>query len=117
MRHYLAIFLLIFMPLQLSWAVVAAYCQHEQVATKTHLGHHQHEHQADQDAAKPAGKLAKGTTDADCAACHVAATPLIINLSEIHFAQTGSALASLYHWPANSAPASTIERPQWDSLA
>ncbi|NCV41106.1 MAG: hypothetical protein EBW11_11190 [Betaproteobacteria bacterium] len=40
MRKFLAIFLLVLLPLQFSWAAVAGYCQHEAGVTANHPGHH-----------------------------------------------------------------------------
>ena len=39
-------FLLIVLPLQISWAVAATYCQHETGSTQ-HFGHHDHKHHAE----------------------------------------------------------------------
>jgi hypothetical protein len=47
MRRWLAILFMVFMPLQLGWAAVSAYCQHESGAAADHLGHHEHRHQGD----------------------------------------------------------------------
>ncbi len=62
MRRWLTVFLLILLPLQLSWAVAATYCAHEADPAASHVGHHQHRHEADPagpadvaDAADPAG--------------------------------------------------------------
>lgn len=46
MRRFLALLLLTIVPLQFSWAGVAAYCQHEAAQAETHFGHHAHEDQA-----------------------------------------------------------------------
>ena len=46
MRKWLAIVLLVFLPLQFSWAAVASYCQHETGAAAKHFGHHAHQHKA-----------------------------------------------------------------------
>jgi hypothetical protein len=73
MRRWLVIFLLVLLPLQLSWAAVAPYCQHEADATTQHFGHHQHKHQAataDELSAADAGDIASFAVDADCSACH-----------------------------------------------
>jgi len=43
MRRWLLIFLLLLFPFQLSWAVSAAYCQHERDTQPEHWGHHQDE--------------------------------------------------------------------------
>lgn len=64
------------LPLQLSWAAAAAYCQHEkQPARAAHFGHHEHQHH-DQGAAKKAkdghgDKKATLTVDNDCGTCHL----------------------------------------------
>ena len=42
MRRWLAILLLVCLPLQFSWAAVADYCMHESGETADHVGHHDH---------------------------------------------------------------------------
>lgn len=42
MRRWIAIALMIVLPLQFSWAAVAAYCQDEQGSSAQHFGHHVH---------------------------------------------------------------------------
>jgi len=70
MRKWLAIVLLVFLPLQFSWAAVASYCQHETGAAAKHFGHHAHQHKAadGQDASPDPAKTLGG--DPDCASCH-----------------------------------------------
>ena len=46
MRRWLTVFLLILLPLQLSWAVAATYCAHEADPAARHVGHHEHRHEA-----------------------------------------------------------------------
>lgn len=63
------IFLLLALPLQMSWAGVAPYCSHESGAAARHFGHHEHQHQAKKaDSAKGASTL---TADNDCVTCHL----------------------------------------------
>lgn len=82
MRRWLVIFLMALLPLQLSWAAVAAYCQHEPApARDAHFGHHAHEHHesdaADQDGhAAPKSPL---TVDDDCGTCHLGHAPTLLN--------------------------------------
>ncbi|MEC4722241.1 hypothetical protein RY831_24050 [Noviherbaspirillum sp. CPCC 100848] len=71
MKKLFLIFLLFVMPLQASWAVVAAYCQPETEVTAKHFGHHEHQqehHHAqvgqDSDEDSTALKIS------DCADCH-----------------------------------------------
>jgi hypothetical protein len=46
MRRWLVLLMLAVLPLQLSWAAVAGYCQHEEgPAQGAHFGHHAHEHE------------------------------------------------------------------------
>lgn len=68
MRRLAAIFVLIVLPLQWTYAAVAEYCQHEANRTaQQHVGHHAHNHvdpPSDQDGSK------NGSLDWDCPACH-----------------------------------------------
>lgn len=72
MRRWLVVFLLALLPLQLSWAAVAAYCQHEKAPSQAeHFGHHEHEHH-DQGAAQAQdAKKAPSAVDNDCGTCHL----------------------------------------------
>jgi hypothetical protein len=57
MRRWLTILLLVFMPLQSSWAVAAGYCtHHEESQAAQHFGHHADEHHA----GEPDGPAADG---------------------------------------------------------
>lgn len=80
MRRCLALFLMVWLPLQSLWAVAAPYCQHEPQATPVvaqHLGHHDHGHDLAQRADTPADPGvstdagANGHHDhAHCHGCH-----------------------------------------------
>lgn len=67
MRRVLAFLILLIVPLQMSYAAAAAYCEHEsRPAQGGHLGHHAHQHQE-----SPAGKSKiPGKLHPDCAQCH-----------------------------------------------
>lgn len=53
MRRWIAIFLLVLMPLQAVWAAAVPYCQHEGTSSQArHLGHHQHQAHGDVDGAE-----------------------------------------------------------------
>lgn len=75
MRRWLTIFLLVFLPLQLSWAAGSVYCQHETGSSAKHFGHHGHRHLGgDRDgSAVDDGGDASGTYHADCESCHLSA--------------------------------------------
>jgi len=118
MRKWLAIFLLVFMPLQLSWAAIASYCQHETGAAAKHFGHHDHQHKAT-DGKETAPDPAKtGGGDPDCASCHAgcsSALPGEVTLPPMF----SSSLDIADYWLhlITSPPFERLERPQWRVLA
>ena len=132
MRRVLAIVLLVLLPLQFSWAAVAAYCGHETQAAVAHFGHHQHRHLAeasdraalDTDATAGAAVSpdaadgqAPGALDLDCGHCHgscsaMPAWPLGL-AGAVSTAQPGATLDAAGGAHAPTRP----ERPQWLPLA
>lgn len=72
-RRLLAIALLALLPLQFSWAAVAAYCEHEAAVGAGHPGHHEHAHHGDAsldaDSDRSANSTA-GSGDVECSHCH-----------------------------------------------
>jgi hypothetical protein len=75
MRRWIALVLLLLLPLQGAWAAAAAYCSHEaQPAASAHLGHHEHAHAAGDSA--PPQPDGTAIDHPDCAGCHgTAAAP------------------------------------------
>jgi hypothetical protein len=75
MRRWLAALLLTLLSVQLSWAAVAPYCQHE-AAQSGHFGHHEHQHHAasahDAEDMSGTDQSAKSplSVDLDCDQCH-----------------------------------------------
>jgi hypothetical protein len=116
MCKWLAILLLVLMPLQLSWAAVGAYCQHERGQAASHAGHHTHEHQSQAESDVPAGeKGVMPSADADCVTCHAGCVlwampshhdPVRVLPPVIRSADPGAALVA----PTAARP----ERPQWN---
>ena len=89
MRRLLCVFLLIWFPLQMSWAAVASYCQHETSPQASHLGHHQHAHQDSIDgkgqngsSKNDQGSTKQSSIDNDCATCHFSAAPPVCEAHE-----------------------------------
>lgn len=64
----LVLFLALLLPLQLSWAAVASYCQPEKESAG-HPGHHTHAAQGDADDSGNDG-ISKGDKDLACGVCH-----------------------------------------------
>ena len=117
MCKWLAILLLVLMPLQLSWAAVGAYCQHERGQAASHAGHHTHEHQPQAESDVPAGeKGVMPSADADCVTCHAGALALLNDLP-FSLSDTGSrAQARSRSW-SDGLFVERPERPQWTTLA
>ncbi|MCI1016745.1 cobalt transporter [Herbaspirillum huttiense] len=65
----LIILLALLLPMQLSWAAMASYCQAENDRVPTHLGHHEHPSAKADD---HAGSEKSKTSDSDvgCSLCH-----------------------------------------------
>ena len=126
MRKWLAIFLLAFVPLQLSWAVAASYCQHEIAAATQHFGHHSpHQHHidnhsiADLDAtADIHSDKASDTMDLDCDHCCHGYCSVMLTLSSDLPSVLSTALPTATLDEASGAHLPTRpERPQWLLLA
>jgi hypothetical protein len=117
MRRWLSILLLALLPLQLSWAAVSVYCQHETGAAAQHFGHHEHKHHADEPSQDDRSPKPLGAVDADCPVCHASCATALHEPSStvvMHLAsdvQTG--LQLLLSSPHPTLP----ERPNWARLA
>lgn len=123
MRRFVALLLLVLLPLQAIWAAAAPYCQHEGGAASQHIGHHQPEHQhvtaVDAGGAHGApgdqgGDVA--STHSDCHVCHGGT----VLAHEVRLAQALSATAQPVSTVAQGLPAPPTERPErpkWPALA
>ena len=123
MSRWLTIFLLFVLPVQFAWSAAAAYCQHEEVPTKTHIGHHVHEHDATGDTGskasakhlgdKSASKTIKLLGDNDCGYCQLSfAKPLVPVALQF---DTGAAftLDTASNQAFRSRRPDLLERPNW----
>ncbi len=118
MHKCLAIFLLLFMPLQLTWAAANTYCQHESGAAAQHFGHHNHQHQAQDDKSAtpdPAQKYSGG--DPDCTLCHAGYAAALTDSATIILATDSSLDAADYLTRLTAPLFKRRERPQWPALA
>ncbi|MBP0598092.1 cobalt transporter [Herbaspirillum sp. LeCh32-8] len=68
----LIILLALLLPMQLSWAAMASYCQAENDRAPAHVGHHEHPAAATAAADENAGsgKSKTGDSDTGCSLCH-----------------------------------------------
>ena len=123
MRRWLLIFLVILLPMQLSWAAVASYCQHESdsAATTQHVGHHEHQHKAAaafiDTSDTSASPTATGAVDVDCGTCHAGCCSALIQSMPLLAISPASQAYSAPALRLSSHPASLPERPNWADLA
>jgi len=118
MRRWLSILLLVFLPLQFSWAAVGVYCQHETGTQASHFGHHDHQHQAAPDQKGGAVPDFSAGIDNDCSACHAGCCSLVF-FGDAGFSLTGPASPTLtgYQFRLPAPPPYPPERPNWVALA
>ena len=126
MRRWLAILLLVLLPVQFTWAMVADYCAHEPDATAAHFGHHDHEshgHAAAEPTLGDAGDQATPDDPAspapqvDCGHCHGHS----IGMFDVPAPVAGQAFSSASLSAVEALRADHLppkpERPQWADLA
>lgn len=120
MHRWLAILILTLLPLQFSWAAVAAYCGHETGQQSQHLGHHEHQHtdhvKADPDNA-PADQKAPASFDFDCGHCHGTCVSLPAPVGDMSPLPLASHPVTPIEGVVRTLAQSPPERPQWLPLA
>jgi hypothetical protein len=114
MRRWLTILLLVLMPLQLGWAALGSYCEHES-GEQNHLGHHACQHKAgagSEDEPEPG----QGP-DADCSTCFSASmTPGVSGVFDACSHGAGYDELAFSATPI-ARPVSPPDRPDWLRLA
>lgn len=81
MRRLLVILMMVVLPLQLSWAAAAGYCQHESSSVASHFGHHVHKHLAKSGDSKLGTSASKLVADDDCTVCHLGGVGIVSMVS------------------------------------
>ncbi len=121
MRRWLALILLVLLPLQATWAAAARYCEHAAGAGATHVGHHDHGAHghatpaADDTGAE--GDAPTSDTAPDCGHCHGLGSGLVDRAATAWAPQVADAPAApADRRQADHAPEQP-ERPQWARLA
>lgn len=123
MRRWLAVLLLVFLPLQFSWAAVANYCAHETGAAASHVGHHDHAGHshaskvADPDHKGAADGKASNAPNLDCGHCHGTCAAMVDVVASFEAEALASAPLSLGAAPSAKHMPAQPERPQWAVLA
>jgi hypothetical protein len=118
MRRLVSILLLVVFALPSSWAVAAAYCEHETAADAAHFGHHGHEHAAVAAAgAEPDSPTQSMTPDLDCHACHACSACLASSVEQPLSGRGGAKVHASPESPLPAPPVDPLDRPDWLSLA
>jgi hypothetical protein len=113
MRRWLAILLLLLLPAQATWAVVAPYCAHEAAPQAQHLGHHEHQHHDQPDQSQ----LAAGLPDLDCGQCHGHGAAVVLAALQLAAGPLPAQPVCAAAVPLRARAAAPPERPQWLRLA
>lgn len=116
MRRWLLILLLVFLPLQFTWAAAASYCRHEGgVAAARHVGHHEHQHKAPEahGGASQADAAKAGGVDTDCSACHAGCVPAMPISAALPLVPGESSFAAPRVRALRGGPSDLPERPNW----
>jgi len=117
MRRWLTILLLVLIPLQLTWAAAASYCQHESGAATKHFGHHEHRHQAKAGEPDQGKTKSLGTVDVDCSFCHACCAAIPAGKHDVPPLGIASLSVTSHLDGSVSAFPSRPERPNWAALA
>lgn len=117
MRRWFTIFLLIFLPLQATWAAAGSYCQHETGVAAQHFGHHEHRHQGSQsDEGKAKNSKAVFAVDGDCDFCHPSCGAVLTEVSVVPSLPMTTVVIQLDKQNLLSAILSPPDRPNWQRL-
>ena len=117
MRRWILIFLLIFLPLQATWAAAGSYCQHESGVDAQHFGHHEHRHQTKaSDEGKTKTVKSAIAIDGDCDFCHPCCGALLVEAQIIPKIVATPSINGLRLNRILSAVLSPPDRPDWSRL-
>jgi len=117
MRRWLTILLLVMMPLQLGWAAIGSYCQHESGSQTKHFGHHAHQHTSQAGGDDGPGPQGGKDPHNDCNACISASVMPIFSAVALFDVSSSSAGETVFLAHPLSRPSSPPDRPPWVCLA
>lgn len=119
-KKILIILMLFVMPLQATWAMAAAYCQHEEDVTPVHFGHHEHEYDHDHEDehehvqnSDEAKQNTSGLVQIDVHDCHGHTAGLLLAAFEIPL-ESFTEGPPIFDTSLNAPGVVALpERPQW----
>jgi hypothetical protein len=111
MRRFLLFLMLCLLPLQVSWAVVADYCGHEQDKATHHFGHHDDEHKAVSDT--PDDGKQPGTSGIGHDHCHLSGFLGILSTFTLTAHELSQPSLHCGDCPFSHLAPDQPERPKW----
>jgi cytochrome c553 len=117
MRRWLLLVLLAVMPLQWSWAAAASVCAHEMDAPASHVGHHEHAHDATTANTDEADDERLPFEHPDCGVCHGAGTAFIARVNDMPGLWTESTPFERYEAVVPDRSPDTLFRPPSTTVA
>lgn len=118
MRRLVTIFLLVLMPMQLTWAALSVYCPHETGSPARQVDAHDHQHQADADQEDRSDPHATGNVNADSGSCHAGHITALFGSGRLPAVSVSSETYTAYQIQVPSPPHLSLpERPNWAGLA
>ncbi len=123
MRRWLAVLMMVLLPLQFSWAAVAHHCEDDAAAAVAHLGHHDHAGHGhageDADPHHQAGSDGTGSepSELDCGHCHGFCAGMLEARSRFVAQADARPMPTLWAAPQAEHLPAQPERPQWVRLA
>jgi hypothetical protein len=118
MKRVFLVILILLLPLQLSWAAVASYCQNEVSQARVHFGHH--EHKTSQQPVSMKDHVSKGAVDNDteCGFCHLSCCKSVTAYTQLKLpADFNLAAYPLIPSDFSSHIAEGPEKPNWQLAA
>ena len=119
MRRWLTLFLIVFLPLQLSWAGISASGQHETAATARDVRQHNHQHQVAADQGDHNDQTVASDMEVDSASCHAQGCASAI-FGAVHLSALSASTDAHIAYQIRvlpPPPPSLPERPNWADLA
>jgi hypothetical protein len=140
-RRLISILLFLLLPLQMTWAAVVPYCQHEGGIEAQHFGHHEHQHDhgnhdqlsqnnhaltnvdpvSSEDNSLFGSNVTTATIvdglDSDCGTCHASCATAILGNEVLPDVLLSPTRTTSSEARASLSDKDRPERPNWSSLA
>lgn len=118
MRRSFLVILILLLPLQLSWAAMAPYCQNEASQTRIHFGHHEHKTSQKPILTKDHVSKSVADNDTECGLCHLSCCKSVTTYTRLKLsADFNMAVYSLTPSDFSSHIAEGPEKPNWQLAA